>query len=68
MISITHVCAAPNLHRQAGADIDDLEGGGGHGHGHGGMPGGMDPSELFRMFQGQGGGGGGGMPGGFSFG
>lgn len=49
-----------------GADIDELDGGGG-----GGMPGGMDPNDIFRMFQGQGGfggGGGGGMPGGFSFG
>ena len=43
-----------------GADIDELEGGGG------GMPGGMDPNDIFRMFQGQGGFGGGG--GGFSFG
>ena len=34
----------------AGADIDDLEGRGG-----GGMPAGMDPNEIFRMFQGQGG-------------
>ena len=42
-----------------GADIDELEGGG-----MGGMPGGMDPNEIFRMFQGQGGFGGGG----FSFG
>ena len=50
----------------AGVDIEDLEGGGG-------MPGGMDPSEIFRMFQGQGGMGGGfggmgGGGGGFSFG
>ena len=48
-----------------GADIDELDGGGG-----GGMPPGMDPNDIFRVFQGQGGfaGGGGGGGGGFSFG
>ncbi|KAL1496540.1 hypothetical protein AB1Y20_014146 [Prymnesium parvum] len=42
-----------------GLDVDEINGNGGGGHGHGGM-GGMDPMDIFQMFN-----GGGGMPHGF---
>lgn len=44
-----------------GASLDEINGNGGGG---GGRPGGMDPSDIFRMYTG-GGGGGGGFPRGF---
>lgn len=58
----------PEMRRKydAGYDLEEIK------QGRGGMHGGMDMSEVFRMFQGGGGGGGfrssrGGGPGGFSF-